>query len=106
MGSDDIGTIGENVVLEDPLEHSMMSTLSVMDDSTLESTMGQSAMFEGWCPYIVAFYDAFTDPAAGDLCMVLEFMNAGSLEARSARSILCGTVFSAQATPVRRALYA
>jgi serine/threonine protein kinase len=32
------------------------------------------------CPYIVSCFDAYTDLANGSICLVLEFMNAGSLE--------------------------
>lgn len=31
-------------------------------------------------PYIVAFYDAFTNTDNGSVCLVLEYMNGGSLE--------------------------
>ena len=34
------------------------------------------------CPYIVSFYDAFTDPAEGTLNFVMEYMDGGSLEVR------------------------
>ena len=39
-----------------------------------------SAPLSAPCPYIVAVYDAFTDPRDSSVCLVLEFMNAGSLE--------------------------
>lgn len=32
------------------------------------------------CPYIVSFFDAFTDPAEGTLNFVMEYMDGGSLE--------------------------
>ncbi|CAM9420136.1 unnamed protein product, partial [Heterosigma akashiwo] len=31
-------------------------------------------------PHIVAFYDAYTEPARGSVMLVLEYMNAGTLE--------------------------
>jgi serine/threonine protein kinase len=34
------------------------------------------------CAHIVSIYDAFTDPESGSVCLVLEFMNAGSLQVR------------------------
>ncbi|CAM9151007.1 unnamed protein product [Chrysoparadoxa australica] len=32
------------------------------------------------CPYIVAFHDAYTDPDKGCVCMVMELMDAGTLQ--------------------------
>ena len=32
------------------------------------------------CPYIISFYDAYIDPEYGAVCLVLEYMNAGSIQ--------------------------
>ena len=32
------------------------------------------------CPYIISFYDAYIDPEYGAVCLVLEYMNAGSVQ--------------------------
>lgn len=32
------------------------------------------------CPHVVAFYDAYTDPEWESVCMVLEYLNAGTLQ--------------------------
>jgi serine/threonine protein kinase len=32
------------------------------------------------CRYIVAFHDAYTDPEKGSVCMVMEYMDAGTLQ--------------------------
>lgn len=34
----------------------------------------------GACPYLVSFYDAFSDAGAGTVTFVMEYMNAGTLE--------------------------
>lgn len=35
---------------------------------------------DGYCPYIVSFYDAFADAKHGCLNLVVEYMDGGSLQ--------------------------
>jgi serine/threonine protein kinase len=52
-------------------------------DSAADSSEGQTFLRrrrKKRCPFIVNFYDAYTDPERGAVCIVLEYMNAGSLQ--------------------------
>jgi len=56
-----------------------MCGCDIMDDGDDEGE-GEDDSREGKHPYIVSFYDAFTDPERGTVQMVLEYMNAGTLQ--------------------------
>ncbi|GMH92212.1 hypothetical protein TL16_g12279 [Triparma laevis f. inornata] len=53
---------------------SELATMHNMCSGSLTSTASSTH------PHIVSFYDAFTDPQKGCVCMVLEYMNAGTLQ--------------------------
>ena len=44
------------------------------------SSTARGSIREGPCPYIVAFHDAFITPSEGNVSIVLEYMDGGSLQ--------------------------
>ena len=44
------------------------------------STTARGGLKEGPCPYIVAFHDAFINPDEGNISIVVEYMDGGSLQ--------------------------
>jgi serine/threonine protein kinase len=44
------------------------------------SSTARGSIREGPCPYIVAFHDAFITPSEGNISIVLEYMDGGSLQ--------------------------
>ncbi|GMI42894.1 hypothetical protein TeGR_g1057 [Tetraparma gracilis] len=57
----------------------MIKELAAMHGMCARDIGGGGEGGEGGEP-IVSFYDAYTDPAKGTVCMVLEYMNAGTLQ--------------------------
>ncbi|GMH60924.1 hypothetical protein TrST_g8755 [Triparma strigata] len=57
----------------------MTSELATMHNMC-SGSLTSSAATTTTHPHIVSFYDAFTDPKKGCVCMVLEYMNAGTLQ--------------------------
>lgn len=57
-------------VLDDERRHQMTRELTALHALSQNSS----------CSHIVAFHEAYTDPTHGSICMVLEYMNAGSLQ--------------------------
>lgn len=55
------------------------SKLRAQDDITFVSTAPQEHQSE-INPFIVKFFDAYTDPKRGAVCIVLEYMDGGSLQ--------------------------
>ena len=49
-------------------------------DTRGDKSGGPALFSAGPCPYILNFYDAFVDAETGTLSLVLEFMDAGSLQ--------------------------
>jgi len=50
------------------------------EDGAASSPAAPVPLDGGACPYLVSFYDAFSDAAAGTVTFVMEYMNAGTLE--------------------------
>jgi serine/threonine protein kinase len=82
--SDHVGT-RENLLREEAalaaLEDQVSRAMAMGDSTAGEDEDSESDVLEGQpCPYIVSFYDAFSDAGAGTVTFIMEYMNAGTLE--------------------------